>query len=436
MPYIVKQVSVTGFQGSRNIELNIRPDFNFIIGRNGTGKTTFVRLLHSCLSLELDEIAASTFDSIEIKFTNTETGHTPVLRIERQGTRRSYLSVTFRAKGRTPFIRYFVDEDEPIYAWKRASERNTLAGMLGKRTIGDDELQPLTDLRRLLKRELQFSWLPLLRSRTQSTRRPEFVIQEQSDEPINRKIRELIAQITTYLATLDSRVSEGNKRFQREVFSSYMEPGLFSITSFKRLDLEKERSQLLNMVKEMDYHTGDLAARLDKFLSRTRKSQETIDTAQTTLDVDHVVNIISANALHRIVNHFNRYTINKLETLKPQNQFIDLLNTLLYKKEAYFDDGNVLKLRMLQNEEISQSRPLDVFDLSSGEKQLLVILSETLLQQQRQFVFIADEPELSLHIDWQDKLVRTVREMNGNVQIIFATMFQQRCTRRIRTSKQ
>lgn len=32
-----------------------------------------------------------------------------------------------------------------------------------------------------------------------------------------------------------------------------------------------------------------------------------------------------------------------------------------------------------------------------------------------------DEPELSLHISWQDKLLSTIRDLNPNCQLIIAT---------------
>jgi predicted ATP-dependent endonuclease of OLD family len=34
---------------------------------------------------------------------------------------------------------------------------------------------------------------------------------------------------------------------------------------------------------------------------------------------------------------------------------------------------------------------------------------------------IMDEPELSLHTDWQEKLIDYIRQLNENVQIIIAT---------------
>ena len=59
--------------------------------------------------------------------------------------------------------------------------------------------------------------------------------------------------------------------------------------------------------------------------------------------------------------------------------------------------------------------------LSSGEKQLLIQFMEMILQEGRNLIFIADEPELSLHLAWQEKLLETLRNLNENAQLIVAT---------------
>ncbi len=59
--------------------------------------------------------------------------------------------------------------------------------------------------------------------------------------------------------------------------------------------------------------------------------------------------------------------------------------------------------------------------LSSGEKQLFLILLTVLLQDNKPTILLLDEPEISLHITWQRKLIRTIRELNPNCQIIMAT---------------
>ena len=61
------------------------------------------------------------------------------------------------------------------------------------------------------------------------------------------------------------------------------------------------------------------------------------------------------------------------------------------------------------------------YKLSSGEKQMLVILLTVLVRDDDHCVLFMDEPEASLHIEWQQKLISMIRELNPNVQIILTT---------------
>ncbi|EGJ70932.1 AAA ATPase [Bacteroides coprosuis DSM 18011] len=61
------------------------------------------------------------------------------------------------------------------------------------------------------------------------------------------------------------------------------------------------------------------------------------------------------------------------------------------------------------------------YQLSSGEKQMLLILLTTLVQDFDHFVLLMDEPEASLHIEWQQKLISIIRELNPNAQLILTT---------------
>ena len=61
------------------------------------------------------------------------------------------------------------------------------------------------------------------------------------------------------------------------------------------------------------------------------------------------------------------------------------------------------------------------YKLSSGEKQMLVILLTVLVEDQQPYVLLMDEPEVSLHIEWQKQLISLILELNPNVQIILTT---------------
>ena len=61
------------------------------------------------------------------------------------------------------------------------------------------------------------------------------------------------------------------------------------------------------------------------------------------------------------------------------------------------------------------------YQLSSGEKQMLAILLTVLVEDEQPYVLFMDEPEVSLHIEWQKQLIDLCLELNPNVQIILTT---------------
>ncbi len=68
-----------------------------------------------------------------------------------------------------------------------------------------------------------------------------------------------------------------------------------------------------------------------------------------------------------------------------------------------------------------KSIELDSMDLSSGEKQILIIFLTILLKENKPYILMMDEPENSLHSQWQIKFVENIRKLNDNVQLIIAT---------------
>ena len=64
---------------------------------------------------------------------------------------------------------------------------------------------------------------------------------------------------------------------------------------------------------------------------------------------------------------------------------------------------------------------IGLFELSNGEKRLFLILLSVILQNERPAYLIIDEPETSLHITIQRKLLKTIFELNPNVKILTAT---------------
>jgi len=89
--------------------------------------------------------------------------------------------------------------------------------------------------------------------------------------------------------------------------------------------------------------------------------------------------------------------------------------------ELFVDTGK--KIVRTENEiRFSQiGEVLVPYQLSSGEKQMLAILLTVLVEDDQHYVLFMDEPEVSLHIEWQKRLIDLCLELNPNVQIILTT---------------
>ncbi|MGN0310183.1 MAG: AAA family ATPase [Bacteroides sp.] len=103
------------------------------------------------------------------------------------------------------------------------------------------------------------------------------------------------------------------------------------------------------------------------------------------------------------------------ELSKPKRLFQELIDQLF----SYTDK----RIDRLSNEIafVQDGERLMPYLLSSGEKQMLVILLTALVRNGQHCVLFMDEPEASLHIDWQQKLIGMIRQLNPQVQLILTT---------------
>lgn len=84
------------------------------------------------------------------------------------------------------------------------------------------------------------------------------------------------------------------------------------------------------------------------------------------------------------------------------NRFKEVCNGYLISKQVFYDESNI-KIYIKSDK---SSEPLALNKLSSGEKQIISIFSKIYLSEdERQFIVLFDEPELSLSMPWQKKLL-------------------------------
>ncbi len=103
------------------------------------------------------------------------------------------------------------------------------------------------------------------------------------------------------------------------------------------------------------------------------------------------------------------------EVSVPKMKFQNIIDKL------FEDTGKKIDRKSNEIQFIQGNEILSPYKLSSGEKQMLVIMLTVLVEDGKPYALIMDEPEISLHIEWQQKLIELIRELNPNAQIILST---------------
>ena len=122
------------------------------------------------------------------------------------------------------------------------------------------------------------------------------------------------------------------------------------------------------------------------------------------------------NIGNRIIQELQQGNTDSAQQLsQAKTRFQDIVDSL-------FEDTGKKIVRTENEIRFSQiGETLVPYQLSSGEKQMLAILLTVLVEDQQPYVFFMDEPEISLHIEWQKRLIELILELNPHVQIILTT---------------
>lgn len=98
-----------------------------------------------------------------------------------------------------------------------------------------------------------------------------------------------------------------------------------------------------------------------------------------------------------------------------KDTFVSSINVFFREtdKIMFYENEN-FKFRM-NNEEVIKLK-----DLSSGERQLLFIFLK-LINSPPKTIFLMDEPEISLHLEWQEKLISEILKISPTCQLIIVT---------------
>ncbi|MCD8266349.1 MAG: ATP-binding protein [Prevotellaceae bacterium] len=130
--------------------------------------------------------------------------------------------------------------------------------------------------------------------------------------------------------------------------------------------------------------------------------------------LDYQVNL--SNRMLRLFTEGDAEAKEKAATIaEEKTHFFDVVDSL------FCDTG---KLILRERNEIlfsQRGETISPYLLSSGEKQILIILLTVLTEARQPCVLLMDEPEISLHVEWQERLIGLIRDLNPEAQIILTT---------------
>lgn len=406
----IDKVVIEGFWGDKKITLKLKEDVNFLIGVNGSGKTTIINLIAAALNADFSTLDRLQFKKILIQLDDYDI----------KTKKCSYIEVDKSDQKTSPFpnINFKIKElkdKEPLTFILNELEEEQLIRYPNEyiiRQIRKRQGKIESDVHFKLKDLVNVTWLSIHRS-TSPYRRQE---ERSLESTIDQKIDELSTDLVKYFSLLNRRYAEETEKFQQYIFLSLLtDESEEEFMSFvKGLDPEKEKESLRQIFNLFKLNESVYSKKLNKHFDSYKLSIDKM-TKEQLIRINDFAYLQGTRRIHSVVQEWNKLIEKQNSIYSSKDTFLNVVNALLQKKQLFINERNELAVKT------DNSKVISLMQLSSGEKQLIIILGAALLQQSATHIYIADEPELSLHVDWQEKLVSSLKSLNQNSQIIFAT---------------
>jgi predicted ATPase len=392
---ILKKFTVNRLWGEKDLTITFHDDVNFLIGTNGSGKTTVINLIAAALSADFQTLDRVDFKKIDIQLSGPDS---PAIEIIKKTERKSpFLGISYRYKPTrdAEWKEYALTDIESQMAFRSGWTRHAIIGRVHRQ---EDPIEALGI-------DVKLTWLSIHRAASLKTRED-----RSFESSVDIKLDQLSNALTRLFSQFKSKGDEEISHFQKSLFLALLPPPEWQlIVSVKSLDLEKERQALQEIFE--NFGVSSIAyPDLERQFATVREA-----VGKTSWADKELTALAAMWSIHRVVQEWAELRAKQAEIYKPREDFLAVINEMLRRKKLSINERNELKA------DIEGGKSLGLTELSSGEKQLVIILGEALLQQKTPWIYIADEPELSLHVTWQERLTTNLRQINPRAQIIFAT---------------
>jgi predicted ATP-dependent endonuclease of OLD family len=410
----IKDVEIKGFWGSKIASSDIYKDVTIFIGLNGTGKTTFVNSIAAVLAVDLIQLYNLQFDEIVINL------------VEPSKKRSRKIKVSNKSQKNVPFNIYEYKIGQKVYTVSTDSRllRRVSTDKLDQyRQISPEFRREYIELKKEIYSLVEVSQISVYRQvYTESLEGDP----RQRNSAVDERLQQLFEQFARYQLKLETQLNERSTKFQQEAIASLLYSEEFDdfkvekLENISDIDLETQGEKLSRAFRELGIEgkTQQIEKHIDKLKDAIQGLKSSTRDDFKNIKAQDVFALPLVYRTNRIIDLLNKSEEEKNKITEPRQRFFDTLQSFMSNKNFFYDnktsylsfylDGNKNEIFIWRS-------------LSSGEKQLLIQFMEVLLQEGRSVIFIADEPELSLHVIWQEKLLKALRTLNENAQLIVAT---------------
>lgn len=400
-----------------DFKMEFNDDLNFITGINGTGKTTVLKLMKAALLFELNTLISISYSILKIELEHDNNIYSVSI-----SKKKGFLNIILNGRETTIEYPSFIDDEVDFISEK---SEDFIDSLYYKHIINGDEIFKffLKEIRPLflgLDRQMDY-----LDDDEQFNYRPY--------HPRNRAIRK------NYIDGLENcqklienayrkyrRVSDGSlNRIINVIIESSFEYIDFNSSDVHRRNFDprvelqklKERQADLEAFTSKISISGHASQQITKFFTQMSSALSDHD-GEAHMGIEWLMNLAQTKRIKDIISEIDRQKKSAEVYLSPIQDYIASVNKFFKhsKKELHVDQVGKLSIYTQGGQSIN------IKSLSSGEKQLLILLTHARLGNNKKRVFIVDEPELSLHLKWQEMLIEElIKDTKNKVQFICAT---------------
>lgn len=405
--FLISRVEIYGFWGKYKIFTDFHSDINIFIGKNGTGKTTFINMLYAVLKGDLKSLLLLEFQKITISLSDTNSKTRTIAVTKHESPESAIQTITYKLGNKSYKFSVSARDMDLIV---RNSRRRSMMG------------NSLTELESKITELVNISSLTVHRI-TYDYPEEDYRIIRRSDisiiPPIDQRLDKLMQYLKDYQLTLAKQANEISSKLQKDVLVSMLYNQKFDKFSISDTPPELEKEKLSKAYQELGALDNATRENIDEHIKALNRSLAIIrefhnPQKSQNLNIQDIMPLSLLKRTQHIIDLSLEAEQKKKSVFELIDLFIDTIKNFIDDKDVSITPSGDLQTKKMQKTILLPA-------LSSGEKQLLILLTETLLQKNAPFIFLADEPELSLHIEWQAKIVPSIKRLNTSAQVIVAT---------------